>query len=251
MAGSPRSTIRLSGSGVTSGLTRWSAGISLNLQCRARKRRVSRPCGRAAATSGRVARREKDGSPFDVQVAVSIVTTDEGKPICTMASFIDITERKQAEEALRESEEHYRVAIESSNDGVALLRGGTHIFVNRKLLDMFGYDAAEEVIGKPLFMTIHPDDREMVARYALKGEQGRAGAEQLRIQGDHESRHHQAHRSLCCASHLSRRTRRTRVSQRHHRAQARRGEAAREPAPARRGRGPGKNSLLGTRRGNR
>ena len=47
--------------------------------------------------------KRKDGSPFDVQVAASVVTTSEGKPIRTMASFIDITERKASEEALRSS----------------------------------------------------------------------------------------------------------------------------------------------------
>ena len=45
--------------------------------------------------------RRKDGSPFDAQVTVSIVRTDEGDPLCIMASFIDITERKRAEADLR------------------------------------------------------------------------------------------------------------------------------------------------------
>ena len=44
--------------------------------------------------------KRKDGSSFPVQVAVSLVKNDEGRPICTMASFIDITEQKQAEEKL-------------------------------------------------------------------------------------------------------------------------------------------------------
>jgi len=45
---------------------------------------------------GRAKRR--DGSPLDVLIAVNVVKTDEGKMICTMASFIDITDRKRAEE---------------------------------------------------------------------------------------------------------------------------------------------------------
>ena len=102
---------------------------------------------------------------------MSTVKTGEGQPVCMMASFIDITERTKTEAALRESEEPYRVAIECSNDGVALVRGDKHIFVNQRLLDMFGYER-EEIIDQPIFMTVHPDDREMTARYIQEGESG-------------------------------------------------------------------------------
>jgi len=46
-----------------------------------------------------------DGAGFEVEVAASIVKDVTGKPVCMMASFSDITERKRAEEALRESNE--------------------------------------------------------------------------------------------------------------------------------------------------
>ena len=55
--------------------------------------------------------RRKDGSPFYVQVAMNIVRTDEGEPVCTMASFIDTTARKKMEDALRESEAKFRSYI--------------------------------------------------------------------------------------------------------------------------------------------
>lgn len=86
--------------------------------------------------------------------------------------FHDITERKEAESNLRESEERYRTAIEHSHDGVALVREGRHVYVNQKFLEIFGYDINEEVIGKPHFITVHPDDLEMVAERNRKRERG-------------------------------------------------------------------------------
>ncbi len=84
----------------------------------------------------------------------------------------DIAERRKADEQLRESEERYRVAIESSNDGVALFRGHELIYANRRVLDMLGYDSLEEAQRTDCFLKIHPDDREMVLEYAARRQRG-------------------------------------------------------------------------------
>jgi len=69
---------------------------------------------------------------------------------------------KQTEDSLLESEERYRIAIEHSNDGVAIVKGCYHIFVNNKFLEIFGYNNRDEIIGNQIYITVHPDDREMV-----------------------------------------------------------------------------------------
>ena len=84
----------------------------------------------------------------------------------------EMSARIEAERGLRESEERYRVAVERSQDGVVLVRDDKPIFVNGRFLDIFGYDTAQEVLGKPLLMTVHPDDHEMVAQYISKGMAG-------------------------------------------------------------------------------
>ena len=54
--------------------------------------------------------KRKDGSSFPIQVVANVVRTDGGRPLCTMASFIDITARMITEEALRRSEESLAAA---------------------------------------------------------------------------------------------------------------------------------------------
>jgi two-component system, sporulation sensor kinase A len=81
--------------------------------------------------------------------------------------------KHRLDKSLKESEERYRIAIEHSNDGVAIVKGDQHIYVNQKFLEIFGYDNPEEVLGESSFVNVHPDDREMVMeknRLRQKGE---------------------------------------------------------------------------------
>ena len=88
-----------------------------------------------------------------------------GKPERFVFMHEDITDRKGAETALRESEERYRTAIEASHDGIAIVQNDVHVYVNQAFLKMFRYNALDEIIGRDNYCAIHPDDYERVVGY--------------------------------------------------------------------------------------
>jgi len=73
----------------------------------------------------------------------------------------NITERKRAEEALRESEEKYRNLVERSNDGILIIQDGLVKFVNVRMAELWG-SSADELLETPIIRHIHPDELEKV-----------------------------------------------------------------------------------------
>jgi PAS domain S-box-containing protein len=102
---------------------------------------------------------------------LSPVKGSDGRTTAVTVVSKNITERKRAEEALREGEEKYRLVIENANDAILVAQDGMLKFGNPKAREMTGY-TNDELTSRPFVEFIHPDDREMVFERHLKRLEG-------------------------------------------------------------------------------
>lgn len=86
----------------------------------------------------------------------------------------EISEREQAEDALRESEEKFRLISEQSLMPIAILQDEVFIYFNRAMADLSEYSTSEMMTWKPLQYAafIHPDDRDFVLEQSGKKQRG-------------------------------------------------------------------------------
>ena len=106
---------------------------------------------------------KKNGTTFDIEIRGR--TAWYGDRSVRVTAIRDITERKETEEKLRESEERSRGAFEDAPIGVALVDlDGRRFRVNRALCEMLGH-SEEELLSKDYLEHIHPDDREISLKH--------------------------------------------------------------------------------------
>ncbi|RJX29303.1 MAG: PAS domain S-box protein [Desulfarculus sp.] len=95
----------------------------------------------------------------------------DGNLMGVMGVGLDVTERRQAEKKLSESQERLSTLVEESFDGIFLQRGGIIVFTNQRLRQMLGY-AEGELEGKDHWLIYHPDYQELTRERAQRRMRG-------------------------------------------------------------------------------
>ncbi len=112
-----------------------------------------------------------DGKTRWVTVWFRIEKDAQGRTIKLYGVNQDITERKRAEEALRESEERYRILLEHGFDGIFVHEDYRIVQLNDRLAEMTGYTRAE-LLGANGLDLFTPDSQERVRQYISSGSAG-------------------------------------------------------------------------------
>ena len=113
----------------------------------------------------------KDGATFPMEIRIKLM--EYGGSTVRIAAISDLTEQRQAEEALRESEEKYRSLVESSIDGIAIVQGTEVKFANEALLDMLNISREEGILGQNFTNFISHEYKDMMLQRGLDRERGK------------------------------------------------------------------------------
>lgn len=104
----------------------------------------------------------KDGSCFPVELSASVIRDAEGEPRAFIDVVRDITARKRAEEALRQSEERYRALYQDNPTMYFTVDAeGTVLSVNQFGAEQLGY-SVEELVGRSVLNVFYEDDKQDV-----------------------------------------------------------------------------------------
>ncbi|QIN80145.1 PAS domain S-box protein [Rubrobacter marinus] len=109
----------------------------------------------------------KDGTSFPVEYA-STPISEGGEVTGAVVTFSDITERKEVEEKLRESEQRFYSLTDAALEGITIIERGNILDVNRACADMFGYEPSE-IVGRFALDFVAPESRDLVHRNISSG----------------------------------------------------------------------------------
>jgi PAS domain S-box-containing protein len=128
----------------------------------------------------------RDGTVVWVQSSVTLVRDVEGRPKNVLALVQDVTDRKRAEDALRDSEGRYRMLVETAREMIITVdRDGRFTSFNAAFQALTGWSDAEW-IGRPFTEILHPEDVTAclaVFEASLRGEVTPSVTHRLRTRG--------------------------------------------------------------------
>ena len=125
--------------------------------------------------------KRKDDSFRDISIHASPWLNEKGECKGTIGVLLDITEQKQVQEALQESEEKYRTMIEHSNDMIWKLdEQGNFTYYNKRAEEISGYNL-REWLGKSFAPLLHPEDLPAIQKVFLETMKGNPQQYEVRV----------------------------------------------------------------------
>ncbi len=113
--------------------------------------------------SGLEARRvRKDGSPIEVSLSSAPLFNGDGSAVGVLIVIVDITDRKKTERSLIESEERFRLAVETAPEAIFVQTGGCFRYVNPAAVTAFGAKSEDELLSRPVLERIDSDCHALV-----------------------------------------------------------------------------------------
>ncbi|MGD0781979.1 MAG: response regulator, partial [Candidatus Aminicenantales bacterium] len=94
---------------------------------------------------------------------IDLLSEMAGELAYALEALRDEAARRQAEEALQESELKFRNVFQNSRDAIVVSQNGLHVLENQAYLRLYGYDAPEELAGRPVLDLIAASHRDQMA----------------------------------------------------------------------------------------
>ena len=113
-----------------------------------------------------IERVRKDGTPITVSLSAAPVRDHEGTVVTIMGVIADITDRKRAEQALRQSEERFRALVTHASDIVIVYDADGRVTYASPSAGRFGGYDPDDAVGTTLEI-LHPDDQDAVHRMVV------------------------------------------------------------------------------------
>jgi PAS domain S-box-containing protein len=117
--------------------------------------------------------RHRDGHDVPVEIFLQYIKQSGDSPRF-VAIVRDVSERKRAEAALRESEARFHTLVEVAPEPILVHVDGRYVYANSAALELLGVQSLEQILGKDVLAIVHPESRDLVRERVSRHQDGDA-----------------------------------------------------------------------------